>query len=206
MQQSSSKSAAKWLFATVALVVVAALLAYGAIKAFPDLSPFSSTAESRNTQIINSITREEQVVLLSLGIQGISEQTERGSFLGMDIPGSGRATFVQYAFHAKLGIDGRDVRITQTDEANFVVSIPEFIFIGHDKESFETVVENNGVLSWTTPEIDTVEMINEILDDEAQDQYVDSNMEVLEDQARVFYSAIVTSIDPSIALTFEFRE
>ena len=205
MTKSSSKRVAKWLVVAVGLVVVGALVAVGIAKAFPNFSLFESASETRNTQIINSITREEQVVLLSLGIQGISEQRERGSFLGVDVPGSGRASFVQYAFNAKLGIEGKDVTIVQTGESDLLVSIPKFIFIGHDNESFRTVVEDNGALSWVTPEIDTVEMINTILNDDAQDQYIDSNQEILEDQARVFYTAIVTSIDPTIALRFEFR-
>lgn len=205
MTKSSSKRVAKWLVVAVGLVVVAGLVAVGIAKAFPNFSLFESASETRNTQIINSITREEQVVLLSLGIQGISEQRERGSFLGVDVPGSGRASFVQYAFNAKLGIEGNDVKIVQTGESDLLVSIPKFIFIGHDNESFRTVVEDNGALSWVTPEIDTVEMINTILNDDAQDQYIDSNQEILEDQARVFYTAIVTSIDPTIAIRFEFR-
>ncbi|MCV5968550.1 hypothetical protein, partial [Lactococcus petauri] len=90
--------------------------------------------------------------------------------------------------NAKLGIEGKDVTIEHTGEDALLISIPEFIFIGHDDESFRTVVEDNGVISGVTPEIDTVEMINTILDDDAQGQYVDANQEVLEDQARVFYT------------------
>lgn len=195
----------------IALILVALVIGVGVgavvvPRALPNLSLFTSSAEARDTQIINSITREEQVVLLSLGIQGIAEKTARGEFLGMDVPGSGRATFLQYTFNAKLGIDGQDVRIMPTGEDEFLVSIPEFIFIGHDDETFRTVVEDAGALSFVTPEIDTTDMINEILDDEAQGEYVVSNREILEDQAKVFYTAIVESIDPEIALTFEFRD
>jgi hypothetical protein len=94
----------------------------------------------------------------------------------------------------------------QTGESDLLVSIPGFIFIGHDNESFRSIVEDNGALSWATPEIDTVEMINKILNDDAQGQYIDSNREILEDQARAFYTGIVTSIDPTIAIRFEFRQ
>ncbi|MBO0898401.1 hypothetical protein J1G42_00280 [Cellulomonas sp. zg-ZUI222] len=189
----------------VVAVCVGALAAYGVMRAFPGLSLFDAGAEDRDAQIVSSITREEQVVLLSLGIEGIAEQTEQGSFLGVDVPGTGRSSFVQYGFNAKLGIEGSDVRIARAGEDELVISVPEFIFIGHDDESFRTVVEDNGVLSWVTPEIDTVEMVNTILDEGAQGRYIEENEDVLEDQARAFYTAIVTSIDPTTSLRFEFR-
>lgn len=187
-------------------VVVGAVLTFGTLQAFPDFHPFNNASDARNTQIVDSIVRTEQVVLLSLGIQGVSEETGKSKIFGVNVPGSSRASFVQYAFSAKLGIEGEDVEITKTGETEYLVSIPEFVFIGHDDESFRLVAENNGVLSFVTPEIDSVEMINNILSDDAKDQYVDSHIEVLQDQARVFYSSIITSIDPTITLEFDFRQ
>ena len=202
MSRSSVGVKALWVVVGVVVGVAVAFLAWWLL---PTGSLLGSDTEARDTQIIQSVTREEQVVLLSLGIQGIAEQTERGSFLGVDIPGSGRASFIQYGFNAKLGIEGSDVTIARTGENGLTISIPEFVFIGHDDETFRTVVEDNGALSFVTPEIDTAEMINEILSHDAQDEYIEANQEVLEDQARVFYTAIVTSIDPTMDITFEFR-
>ncbi|MFT4296331.1 MAG: hypothetical protein QM582_13055 [Micropruina sp.] len=188
-----------------ALVVVGALLAAWAMKAVPGLALFSSTTESNNTQIIKSVERKEQVVLLSLGIQGIAEKKGKTAFLGVEVPGSERASFVQYTFNAKLGLEGKDVTITQAGPKELVVSIPEFAFLGHDDVRFRLAAENNGALSWVTPQIDTVEMINSILNDEAQKQYVSSNVEILRDQAKVFYTGIIAGVDPSITVRFEFR-
>ncbi|GIG41430.1 hypothetical protein [Cellulomonas phragmiteti] len=202
MTTSRRSRTALWLLVAVCL---GALVTYVAMTAFSRFSLVGSASEERDTRVVTSVTRQEQVVLLSLGIEGIAEQTERGSFLGMDIPGSGRSSFVQYGFNAKLGIEGKDVRIVPTGEGKFRISVPEFIFIGHDDESFRTVVEDNGVLSWVTPQIDVVEMINTILDQDAQSEYVEANTEILQDQARVFYTGIVQGIDPTIELEFEFR-
>ena len=190
------------------LIAITCFVAVGALGAMPALfgiSPFATESESRNTQVIQSITREEQVVLLSLGIQGIDEKNKRGAIWGMKIPGSERASFMQYNFNAKLGIEGKDVRIKQTGEDKFLVSIPDFIFIGHDKPSFRLVTENSGVLSWMTPRIDPVKTINGILNDEVKDKYVDSNNAILRDQAQVFYEGIITSIDSTVDVEFEFR-
>ena len=127
-------------------------------------------------------------------------------FLGAEVPGSERATFIQYGFDAKLGIEGKDVKLVQAGENDYVISIPEFIFIGHTNESFKLVTEDNGVLSWVTPEIDTAEMISGILNDGDKDKYVASNVETLKDQARAFYAGIVAGIDPAITVRVEFRQ
>lgn len=200
-----SKKVPLWLTLPIIIGLVA-VVALGAMPAGFSIFASGTKSETRNTQVINSITRQEQVVLLSLGIQGIQEERQSAMrFLGVEVPKSGRASFMQYAFSAMLGIDGKDVRIAQTGEDEYLVSIPDFIFIGHDDESFELITEDNGALSWMTPKIDTVEMINDILTDDAKDQYIDSHEEVLRDQVKAFYKGIITSIDPTIDVEFEFN-
>ncbi|WP_394551731.1 hypothetical protein ACDF64_12760 [Agromyces sp. MMS24-JH15] len=195
------------LLLTGVLVVSCGVIgAPAAMRALPTLSLFGTESEERDTQVIQAVVREEQVVLLSLGIQGISEKNDTSTFLGTRVPGSERATFVQYAFSAKLGIDGGAVTIEQTGEDEYLISIPEFEFIGHDDERFELVGEQNGVLSWMTPEIDTVEMINAILSDDVKHEYLDANEKILQDQAQAFYSGIITSIDPTLTVRFAFRD
>lgn len=196
------------LFIAAGFVAVFILGALGALKApqaLLGLLTFGQVSESRNTQVINSVNRQEEVALLSLGIEGISEKNERSNLFGVDVPGSARVSFMQYGFKAKLGIDGKSVRITQTGDDRFLVSIPEFIFIGHDDERFKLVTENNGALSWITPQIDAVEMVNDILNDDAKDQYIESNEAILKDQATSFYKGIIAGIDPDIVVEFEFR-
>ena len=188
----------------VALVLTA--MAFTAGQLAPKLFALGSESESTDTRVIQAITREEQVVLLSLGIQGISEKTERITFLGVDVPGSERASFVQYSFNAKLGIDGRDVRIVPRGEKKYRISIPEYIFIGHSNEDFKLVAENNGALSFITPENDPVEMINNILSEDTQAEYIANNEEILREQAVMFYSGIITGIDPEISITYDFRQ
>lgn len=188
---------------TVITLVVGAAVALGAFAlAGPAL--FGATTDSRNTQIVNSITREQQVVLVSLGIQGISQKNKQGEIFGIEIPGADRAVFLQYDFTAKLGLEGKDVTIEETAENQYLVTIPTFIFIGHGNPSFKTAAQQGGVLSWTVPEIDPVEMINEILDDKAKDQYIQEHEELLRDQAKSFYGNIINGINPEAAVTYQF--
>lgn len=196
----------KLLLLPVAFVMIGLVAVGGAwlVREFPGLSPWGVESENRNTQVVNSISRLDQVVLLGLSIQGISEETSQGKILGWDVPGTARTAFLQYDFDAKLGIEGRDVRIEQRGENAFLVTIPEFIFIGHDDVNFKLAAVDGSILSWTTPEIDNVETINRLLNDEARQQYIDANRDMLRDQARTFYAGVIASIDPQIEVEFQY--
>ena len=169
------------------------------------LSPFGIKSESHDSQVIRAIERTQEVSLLRLGIQGIKEESQSAEIFGKSIPGTGEETFLQYNFDAKLGIDGAEVQVTKTGEDAYLISVPEFIFIGYDKPTFKVAVEDGGVLSWATPDIDKVEMVNDILNDDARQTYIDSNEDLLEEQTKVFYNSLITSIDPTVVTTFEFR-
>lgn len=196
-----------WLLAVILglLIVPLLLFVFGVLRP-PFGSVFGSDTESSNTQVIRSISTEEQVVLLSLGIEGISQQSSTGSFLGVAVPGTERNSFLRYSFAAKLGIEGGDVKVEKVGENGYAIHIPEFLLIGYDDPAFEVAVETGGVLSWVTPDIDEVEMVNAVLSDEAQEGYVTGNVDLLKEQAEVFYTGIVTSIDPEATITFTFAD
>jgi hypothetical protein len=52
--------------------------------------------------------------------------------------------------------------------------------------------------------VDMVDMVNEILNDDARQTYIASNQELLEEQTKTFYDSLITSIDPAVTTTFEF--
>lgn len=184
-----------------------ALIAGGAFLATPILAitGWGTSSSSHDSQVITAMRRTEEISLLSLGIQGILERNQETTFLGMAVPGSDRATFMQYGFTGKLGIDGKEVKIEQIDEESYRISFPEFIFIGYDDVTFKVAAEKNGLLSWATPEIDSLEMVNEILTDDAKSQYISANEELLQEQATSFYESIIHAVAPDIELEFVFQ-
>lgn len=206
MAKSLARVFKPWLIlgTVILLLAVGVALALGASKIFPGLLPFTSVSESHDSQVIQSVTRTEQIALVSLGIQGISQQKGASKFYGVTVPGSERRTMLQYGFEAKLGVDGKDVTIKSAGEGAYVITVPRFIFIGHDNEKFETVIDENGALSWTTPEIDTAKMISGILSDSGKQEYIAKNEDLLKDQTKAFYGNIVRAIDPKAEVTFDF--
>lgn len=187
------------------LAVFLAIGVFTLLKGLDWLSPFGIRSESHDSQVIRAIERTQEVSLLSLGIQGIKDKDRCAEAFGKCIPGTREKVFLQYIFNAKLGIDGAEVKVSKTGENAYLISIPEFKLIGYDKPTFKVAVEDGGVLDWITPDIDKVEMVNEILNEDAREKYIASNEELLQEQTKVFYDSLITSIDPTVVTTFEFR-
>lgn len=195
----------KKLLIAIAGVLVGALAVGGVMLSGVLVPEPGVDVESRNSQIVQAVEREQEVVLLSLGIQGIAEERITSTLFGRAVPGTARTLFLQYNFRAKLGIEGSDVIIEPKGEDTILVSIPAFIVIGHDEVTFRTALEDNGVISWVTPDIDTADVITEILNDDALLEHVDDNEDILKDQARAFYTGIIKAVDPELKVVVEFR-
>lgn len=188
----------------LAIAVLAAVYLAGSSQS---LGFLKAHEEDKSSEVITSIERREEIVLVSLGIQGVQEANEANrQILGHEVPGSARQSLIRYTFNAKLGIDGEKVGIAQTGDEQFTISVPEFIFIGNSDPHFDAAIESNGALSWMTPEIDQTAMVNDILDGSHKDGYIADNIDVLKDQTEFFYTSIVHSVDPEAALTFQFTD
>lgn len=202
-----ARSITRWLFRVVALAITVAVtvaaIAVGVRLGW--LDAFGVKSESHDSQVIRAVERTQEVSLLSLSVQGIREEKRSREVFGKSIPGTGETVFLQYNFDAKLGIDGAEVKVTKTGEKAFLISVPDFTFIGYDEPTFKTATEDGGALSWVTPDIDKVEMINAILNDDARETYIATNEDLLKEQTTAFYDGLITSIDPDIVTTFEFR-
>jgi hypothetical protein len=203
MTRRLTRSALRLL--SLPLAFLFAIGVFTIVKNLGWLAPLGINSESHDSQVIHAIERTQEVSLLSLGIQGIKEEDQSAEIFGKSIPGTGEKVFLQYNFDAKLGIDGAKVKVTKTGKDAYLISVPKFIFIGYDKPTFKVATEDGGVLSWATPDIDKVEMVNEILNDDARQTYIASNDDLLEEQTRTFYDSLITSIDPTVVTTFEFR-
>ncbi|MHA7292463.1 hypothetical protein [Arthrobacter sp. HLT1-21] len=185
----------------VFLILVVAGLAGGAGVA---AGIFFGAAHEREIQVIRSVELQEQVVLVRSGVTGLKPEREVNDINGFVIPWSDRSLLLQYEFDTMVGIEGREVSIVPTGENSFRVMIPDFILIGTADPNFAVVNQENGVLSFATPEIDTLKLTQEILTDDALAEHVDGLRPVLETQARTFYTNIITAINPDAALEFEF--
>lgn len=191
----------RWILMPIVMIAVG----MGAMAAL--MSSFGSAEIQRDSsEVVTAVTREEQVALMGVAVQGIEKITaENNKVWGVPIPGTFRESLIQYEFTAKLGIDGKNVTIEEVGEDTFRIAVPEFIVIGYEVGDFYTVVERSGVLSFVKERIDGANVSSEILSKE-RDEYVEKNLDLLKDQTKFFYTSIIRSVDPQIELEFVFAE
>lgn len=203
---TSSKPANRTpLWARILLVIFVLALLAAAAFAGVAVGKWLGASEERDLQVVRSVRGEEQVILLTAGLTDIKEERDSQTFFGLfDIPLSDRTTFLRYEFDAKFGIDGKEVGIEPLGDKAYRITIPEFVFLGYDDSDFSVATESNGILSWTTPEIDKLQATEELLSDEAVAEHIAGFRPLLEEQAATFYTRIVSSIEPDATLTFEF--
>jgi cell division protein FtsL len=190
----------------LALLLVVALLVVGLVLVAKQgwLDVIGINSSTRDSQVVQAVTRTEEVSLLSLSVQGLIDESRSREVFGQTVPGSEEQVFLQYEFDAKLGFDAADVEVEQTADDAYTLRIPEFVFIGYAEPSFEVATTDGGVLSFVTPDIDELELVNELLSESSQATYLTENDDVLREQATTFYDSIFTSIDPAIETTYEF--
>ncbi len=162
---------------------------------------------STNTsEVIKYQLPQQEVALTSLRIEGLERANADGKLFGVSVDAGDRTKYIEYGFNAKLGVDGSQVEIVSDGENAYTVAIPSFIFIGHSDEHFEDPIEENGMLSWLTPQISATGMVNNILSTERKDKWVASSLQLLKDQSEVFYGTIIKSVDPDAEITFKFAQ
>ena len=111
----------------IVLLVGGAAVAFasGGLNALALKSLFSSSSSERDSQVVQAVTRVQEVALLSLHIEGIDRYESNREIFGVAIPASEKTTLIQYKFDAKLGVDGSKVKIERTGPESLRVTIPE---------------------------------------------------------------------------------
>lgn len=202
---SRSKRTPTWMKVLLGFFVLVFIAAAG--FAGLTVGKLLGASEERDVQVVRSVRGEEQVILMTAGLTDIKEERDNQTFFGLfDIPLSDRTTFLRYEFDAKFGIEGKEVKVEPLGDKAYRITIPDFVFLGYDNADFSVATESNGILSWTTPAIDTLEATEALLSDEAVAEHIAGFRPLLETQAVTFYSRIVSSIEPDASLTFEFAE
>lgn len=119
-----------WLLLAVALV----MLVFWVMGIFVGRTPFLSTVitNSKETQVVKAMKKQKQVSILALSITDIYSQSQVSKVAGVQIPLSKKTSYLQGTFDAKLGFDGKDVKIKKikSKEQSFQITIPKFIVIG----------------------------------------------------------------------------
>lgn len=160
------------------------------------------------TQVVEAVERIEEVALLSLNVRDLVDESDSVS-LGLPwgewvVPGTERSLLVEYSYASKLGVDGSRVQLEASDEHDYLIRVPEFIFIGQSNVDIKVLVDSNGIISFATPAIDKLAMAETVLGDDNKRKIIQQHDSDLRLQAQEFYTGLVLSIDPEANLEFQF--
>lgn len=199
--------AKKIMFAAGGFILVLALLGGGFLWGKSTIlnSPVETVTETDNSEVILAVQRREEVVLLSTSTQGIYTTQNTAKLFKWGVPGSRKTNILQYKFTAKLGLDGKKVKVEETAPGHFKLTIPPFKFIGFSDPEFKTVHQHGQVLSFATADIDTAEGINEVLNEGKRKEHIQLNHDLLKEQTKTFYEGIIRAIDTEAKIEFEFQ-
>ncbi|MCG7254610.1 hypothetical protein MHK13_07680 [Corynebacterium hadale] len=188
------------------LIMVLALLGGGFLwgKTNSFSSPVETMTETENSEVILAVERREEIVLLSTSTQGLYTTQNTAKLFKWGVPGSQKTNILQYKFTAKLGLDGKEVKVEEVSPGHFKLIIPPFKFIGFSDPEFKTVHQHGEALSFATADIDVAEGINAVLDEEKRAEHIQLNLDLLKEQTQTFYGGIIHAVDPEAELEFEF--
>jgi hypothetical protein len=149
-----------------------------------------------------------EISLVNLSVRDIFEQSQDTvvEVFGnaVRVPGSNRMTFIRGRYELKLGIDGQHVEFEVLDEDHYRVYVPEFRVIGKNNIQFETVMEQNGLLSVVTDQIDAAKMASDALNSDGLQIILEQNREILEASTIDFYTQLATGLGLDAKLEFIF--
>ena len=196
----------KILSAAGVLVMVLALLGGGFLwgKANSFNGSVETVTETENSEVIVAVERREEIVLLSTSTQGLYTTQNTAKLFKWGVPGSQKTNILQYKFTAKLGLDGKEVKVEEVSPGHFKLIIPPFKFIGFSDPEFKTAHQHGEALSFATADIDVAEGINAVLDEEKRAEHIQLNLDLLKEQTQTFYGGIIHAVDPEAELEFEF--
>lgn len=106
---------------------------------------------------------------------------------------------------SKLGFEASDVEIESKWFNQYVITVPEFVFIGYEDLQFETITKDGGFLSFLTEDIDTAKVVTEIITPEKQSQQIEDNQETLRAEVIDFYTGIDSELDDGIKIKLKFK-
>jgi hypothetical protein len=190
------------------VIIVILIIAVGGLIAlnFSGYEFVETTTETSETKTITFFEKNKEIALVTLGISDIYEKENTATVFKKKLPGSKKQVYIRGSFDAKLGIDGKNVVVTETGEKEYTINIPEFIFIGYNNVKFEVAVESNGLLSFATDDIDQAAMVSEVLNPVGQEQYMEKYTALLKESAEEFYKNLIPSTETDVVLKFTYDD
>lgn len=180
-----------WLILLLVIALVSIYI-YGNINA-------RSSGTNSSYSMVQSIEKVNEQVFLNVGIETVISSSEHTEIplTKIKIPLTEKKALIVVNYKAKLGIK-KPVNIEIKKEKDYKIIVPKYEVIGIslDKDNPYTVYDNSGeILSYSTKDIDTGELLTDELSDETQNKYLKEYKTQMDESAKEYYETLLKATD-----------
>lgn len=158
-----------------------------------------SSGTNSSYSMVQSIEKVNEQVFLNVGIETVVSSSEHTEIplTKIKIPLTEKKALIVVNYKAKLGIK-KSVNIEMKKEKDYKITVPKYEVIGIslDKDNPYTVYDNSGeILSYSTKDIDTGELLTDELSDETQSKYLKEYKTQMNESAKEYYETLFKAAD-----------
>lgn len=203
------KKITKFLRVKVSLWIIPIILIISiGLYIFGKINAVSSGTKS-SYSMVQSIEKVNEQVFLNVGIETVISSSEHTEIplTKIKIPWTEKKALIIVNYKAKLGIK-KPVKIEMEKEKEYKITVPNYEVIGIslDKDNPYKIYDNSGeILSYSTKDIDTGELVTNELSDEMQRKYLKEYKTQMDESAKEYYETLFKAADAEnkVELVFE---
>lgn len=190
-------------------VVVAVLLGLLSMWGYGYLSgSMEKQSEAKVSTTIEYIEQVNELVFLNTSVQKIITAKNYTTLFGQEMPFSEKSALLIVNYKAKFGIKS-PVTIEKTGEKRYRITVPSFQVIGLEldaKEPYTLYDKSGDILSFTTEEIDTGQLVTDEFKSAEQTSFLTQYEDDIKESAQNYYHNLFKAISSDLQLEVVFEQ
>ncbi|MGT2711716.1 DUF4230 domain-containing protein [Streptococcus oriscaviae] len=190
-------------------VVVAVLLGLLSMWGYGYLSgSMEKQSEAKVSTTIEYIEQVNELVFLNTSVQKIITAKNYTILFGQEMPFSEKSALLIVNYKAKFGIKS-PVTIEKTGEKRYRITVPSFQVIGLELDAKEPYIlydKSGDILSFTTEEIDTGQLVTDEFKSAEQTSFLTQYEDDIKESAQNYYHNLFKSISSDLQLEVVFEQ
>lgn len=208
-KKGNKKWSFKWKTHIIAFVlgVAITIIVLVAVQLGIKLQGNSEPVERKSSEVVKYLEKVNETVFLNVGIQDVEYQVNNTKipWVKIGIPFSEKKAIIVLNYATKLGI--KEVPTFVDNGENLLIKIPKYEVVGIelDKDDpYNLYDSSGGLLSYSTKDIDTGELLSASLSSEKQEKYLEQYQQQMNESAENYFKTLFEAVDPDLKISFEF--
>lgn len=190
-------------------VVVAVLFGLLSMWGYGYLSgSMEKQSEAKVSTTIEHIEQVNELVFLNTSVQKIITAKNYTILFGQEMPFSEKSALLIVNYKAKFGIKN-PVTIEKTGEKRYRITVPSFQVIGLELDAKEPYIlydKSGDILSFTTEEIDTGQLVTDEFKSAEQTSFLTQYEDDIKESAQNYYHNLFKAISSDLQLEVIFEQ